>query len=135
MRSRNKFETTALKSVLSDMTYADKVSTPSAARVDCSQVLLKAVKKRRDAFDAYVKADRDDLAKHEAAELALLESFLPKQKSAQELEAAVVEALGELGSEVPEKRRLPMAMKLLSSKLNSVEAPRAEIAKILKRLL
>ena len=44
-------------------------------------VLTKEGKKRREAIEAYVAANRQDLADKEAAELTVLEKYLPEQRS------------------------------------------------------
>ena len=48
-------------------------------------VLTREGKKRREAIEAYVAANRQDLADKEAAELAVLEQYLPEQLGADEL--------------------------------------------------
>lgn len=61
-------------------------------------LIAKQVKQRKDAFDQYTKAGRDDLAKVEAEELVELEGYLPKQLSDEELEAAIDAAITEVGA-------------------------------------
>ena len=61
-------------------------------------LVARQVKQRKDAFDQYTKAGRDDLAKVEAEELAELEGYLPKQLSDTELEAAIDAAIAEVGA-------------------------------------
>jgi hypothetical protein len=61
-------------------------------------LIAKQVKQRKDSFDQYTKAGRDDLAKVEADELAALEVYLPKQLSDEELSAAIDKAIADLGA-------------------------------------
>ncbi|WP_319466926.1 GatB/YqeY domain-containing protein [uncultured Pseudodesulfovibrio sp.] len=61
-------------------------------------LIAKQVKQRRDSFDQYTKAGRDDLAKTEAEELAELEQYLPKGLSEEELTEAIDAAIAELGA-------------------------------------
>ncbi|BCS87223.1 GatB/YqeY domain-containing protein [Pseudodesulfovibrio sediminis] len=61
-------------------------------------LIAKQVKQRKDSYDQYMKADREDLAKIEAAELVELEVYLPKQLSDDELNAAVDKAIADLGA-------------------------------------
>jgi hypothetical protein len=61
-------------------------------------LIAKQVKQRKDSFDQYSKAGRDDLAKVEADELAALEVYLPKQLSDEELSAAIDKAIADLGA-------------------------------------
>lgn len=61
-------------------------------------LISKQVKQRKDSFDQYTKAGRDDLAQVEAQELVELEPYLPKQLSDEELEAAVDKAIADIGA-------------------------------------
>lgn len=52
---------------------------------DVIGVLLNAAKKRKEALDIYRQNDREDLAKKEEAELKLIQKYLPKQMSGDEV--------------------------------------------------
>lgn len=61
------------------------------------KVLQKMVKMRQDSIEEARGADRDDIADEEAAEVAILEEYLPKQMSREEIEEearAQIEAVG-----------------------------------------
>lgn len=58
-------------------------------------LILKQAKQRRDSIEQYKEAGRQDLADKEAAELVILEEYLPKQLTDSELEAAIDEAIEE----------------------------------------
>jgi len=61
-------------------------------------LIAKQVKQRKDSFDQYTKAGRDDLAQIEADELTALETYLPQSLSDEELEAAIEKAIADLGA-------------------------------------
>jgi len=61
-------------------------------------LIAKQVKQRKDSFDQFTKAGRDDLAVVEARELVELEPYLPKELSDEELEAAVDKAIADIGA-------------------------------------
>ncbi|EGB13726.1 GatB/YqeY family protein [Pseudodesulfovibrio mercurii] len=61
-------------------------------------LVAKQVKQRKDSFDQYTKAGRDDLARVEADELVALEVYLPKQLSDEELSAAIDKAIADVGA-------------------------------------
>ena len=63
-----------------------------------TEVLQKMVKQRRESIEMYVKGGRQELADAEAAEVAVIERFLPKQLSAEETAAAVEAIKAELGA-------------------------------------
>jgi uncharacterized protein YqeY len=60
-------------------------------------VIQKQAKQRRDSIAEYEKAGRDDLVAVEQAELAVIDGYLPRQMTREEIEVAVREAADELG--------------------------------------
>jgi hypothetical protein len=65
------------------------------------QVLTKMVKQRRDSIATYEQAGRKDLAEQEAAEIKVIEEFLPRQMSVDEAAAAVAAVVAEVGAKSP----------------------------------
>ena len=68
---------------------------------DETRLLQKLVKQRKDSLDIFTKQNRDDLAKKEEEEIAVIEKFLPKQMSGDELKAAIAEIISETGASSP----------------------------------
>lgn len=66
-------------------------------------LILKQAKQRKDSIEQYVAASRQDLADKEAAELAILETYLPKQLDAAELDCAITSAIAETGAKGPQE--------------------------------
>jgi uncharacterized protein YqeY len=64
-----------------------------------TEVLQKMIKQRRESIDMYVKGGRQELANAEAAEIAVIEGFLPRQMSDDELGAAIDGIVAETGAE------------------------------------
>lgn len=62
------------------------------------EVLQKMVKQRRESIEMYAKGGRQELADAEAAEVAVIERFLPQQMSAEETAAAIEAIKTELGA-------------------------------------
>jgi uncharacterized protein YqeY len=65
---------------------------------DFVAVVQKEVKKRRDAIEQYEKGGRPELAEKEKKEIPVLEGFLPKPLSGEELEQLVKTTIQELGA-------------------------------------
>ena len=77
-----------------------------------TEVLQKMVKQRRESIDMYRKGGRDELADAEAAEVAVIEEFLPKQMSDAEIAAAIDAIVAETGAaSVKDMGRVMAAMK------------------------
>ena len=64
-----------------------------------TEVMQKMVKQRRESIDIYVKGGRQELADIEAAEIVIIEAFLPQQMSDAETSAAIEAIKAELGAE------------------------------------
>jgi hypothetical protein len=60
---------------------------------DAIEILQKQVKLRREAFESYQKAGRSDLSEKEKKEIALLEQYLPKPLTAEELKNLAQKAI------------------------------------------
>jgi uncharacterized protein YqeY len=73
-------------------------------------VLEKMVKQRKDSISQYEAAQREDLAAVERYELGVIQSYLPAQMSAAELEAEVLKAIAESGASAPSEMGKVMAV-------------------------
>ncbi len=64
-------------------------------------IVDKLIKQRKDSIDAFQKANRQDLADKEAAEMAVLQAYLPARLSAEEVAAEVKAIVAEVGASGP----------------------------------
>ena len=65
------------------------------------KMLQKMVKQRKDALEIYEKQNRPDLAKKESEEITLIEKFLPRQMSEEELKSALKDIIAETNATSP----------------------------------
>ena len=65
------------------------------------KLLQKLVKQRRDSLEIFQQQNRADLAKKEQEEIVIIEKFLPKQLSAEELRQALEKIIAETGATGP----------------------------------
>ncbi|HJU46157.1 MAG TPA: GatB/YqeY domain-containing protein [Chitinophagaceae bacterium] len=65
------------------------------------KLLQKLVKQRRDSLEIFQQQNREDLAQKEKEEITVIETFLPKQLSADELKEAVSKIIAETGASSP----------------------------------
>lgn len=65
---------------------------------DVLQILHKQIKQHKDSIEQFEKGNRQDLADKEKSELAILETYMPKQMTEGELMVMVKEAISETGA-------------------------------------
>lgn len=73
-------------------------ANPPEDDVLVTEVLQKMIKQRRESIDMYAKGGRQELADAEAAEVVVIEAFLPRQLSDEELGAAIEAIVAETGA-------------------------------------
>ncbi len=74
---------------------AGKESLTEAQEMD---ILARLAKQRRDSIEQYTQVGRQELADQEAAELAILEEYLPKQLSDDEIAQVIDEIIVQVGA-------------------------------------
>lgn len=68
---------------------------------DENKLLHKLVKQRRDSLEIFEKQNREDLAQKEREEIEVIEKFLPKQISGEELKIIIEQIINETGASSP----------------------------------
>jgi uncharacterized protein YqeY len=96
------------------------------------RITRKEVKKREEAIDVYRKAGREESARREEAEMALLRGFLPAAMSEQDVEAEVRSVIEELKPDGP--KAFGAVMKAATARLAG-RAEGAQIASAARKLL
>ncbi len=71
------------------------------SEADIVAVLQKMVKQRRDSIEQYTSGGRPELAEKEAAEIAVLEEYLPKMMDEAASRAAIAALIAEVGAAGP----------------------------------
>jgi hypothetical protein len=82
------------------------------------KLLQRMVKQRRDSLDIYLQQNRTDLAQKEQEELAVIERFLPKQLSSEELKEVLMTIINDIGASTPNEmgKVMGIATKQLAGK-------------------
>ena len=82
------------------------------------KMLQKLVKQRKDSLDIFKQQNREDLAQKEQEEIEVIEAFLPKQMSEEELKAALTKIIADTGASSPADmgKVIGVASKQLSGK-------------------
>jgi hypothetical protein len=105
MKSGDKGRVGTLRLINAAIKSADIEARPSGkdqiSDADILGVLAKMIKQRRDSIEQFKAGSRDDLVEKEAAEIAVIEAYLPKQMTEAETKAAIEAAIKETGAEGP----------------------------------
>ena len=96
------------------------------------KIMQKLVKQGKDSAEIYIGQGRQDLADVELGQVAVMEKYLPKQMTAEELEAALKEIITETGA--TSGKDMGKVMGVASKKLAGLAEGRAISAKV-KELL
>lgn len=98
MKNRDKERLSTLRMVKSAITNREIETGGELTDEETVKTLNTLVKQRRDSAEQYEKGGRAELAAKENAEIAVLEEYLPRAASAEEIEEAVTEAISETGA-------------------------------------
>jgi len=98
MRAKDAARLSALRMVKAAMMNREVEKGRALEQAEAEQVIASQIKQRRDSIEQFTKGGRDDLAAREAAEIAVLEAYVPPPISAAELDAAVADAIAETGA-------------------------------------
>lgn len=96
------------------------------------KIMQKMVKQGKDSAQIYIGQNRQDLADAELAQVKVIEAYLPKQMSAEELEAKVKEIISEVGATSPKDMGKVMGV---ASKALAGKAEGRAISEAVKKLL
>ncbi|WP_462159283.1 GatB/YqeY domain-containing protein [Pseudoalteromonas sp. GB56] len=99
MRAKEKLRLGAIRSVLAAVKQREIDEQITLDDAAITSVVVKLVKQRRDSYTQYKDAGRDDLADVEAAEMTVLEEFLPKQLSEDEINQMIDKAIADTGAQ------------------------------------
>lgn len=121
MRARDQLTSGTVRMALAAITTEEVSGKTARVLTDAEviTVLTREAKKRREAIEAYTAANRSDLADKEAAELGVLERYLPAALSEEELATIISEAVAEAKASGAEgMRAMGAVMKVLQPKVN-----------------
>jgi uncharacterized protein YqeY len=117
MRAKDAGRLGVLRMLKSALKYAsiEKSSENQLDDAAATQVIRKQVKQRQDSIESFEKGGRPELAAKEKEELEMLNAYLPKGLSADELASVVRETIAEVGA--TSKAEMGAVMKALQAKL------------------
>ena len=139
MKDKNQLRVSTLRMVnasIKDLEISQRTNnqTDEISDNDIIDILVKMVKQRKEAADTYKQGNRDDLSKKELDEIKIIEEFLPKQLSEDEVIKIIegfisennisdISGMGLLMSEIKKKYSgqldLGLASKIIKDRINS----------------
>lgn len=134
MLAREKVRLEALRGIKKEFLEAKTAKGANGELSDDTalKILVKMVKQRKESAEIYKTNNRPELAENELAEAAVIEEYLPKQLSDDELEAELKEIIAEVGASSPAE--MGKVMGVASKRLQGKAEGRAISAKV-KELL
>src|SRR5574341_1377179 len=101
MRQRDETRKTALRLTIAAIKNAEVAAIKQFDDPDVIGVIAKQAKQRRESIDEFQKANRQDLVDQEAAELKVLETYLPAQMNREDVAAEARQVIQEVGARGP----------------------------------
>lgn len=134
MKAKDRIRLDALRGIKKEFIEANTAKGAEGILSDEAAILIlqKMAKQRNDSAEIYKQQGREDLAEKELAEIKVLEDYLPKQLSAEELEAKLQEIIARVGAASPAD--MGKVMGVATKELAAVTTGKA-ISETVKRLL
>ena len=104
MKSKDSVSVSTIRLILAalkdrDLSARSKGQSEGVSNDDILSMLQTMIKQRNESLKTYRDASRDDLADREAAEIEIIQKFLPQQLEGSELNAVIDAAITETGAE------------------------------------
>lgn len=139
MKARDAERTSTLRMVKTALKNREIEKREPVTETEAVQILTTLIKQRRESVEQFTKGNRPELAAKEAAEIVLIESYMPKAAGEAEIRALVEETLSELagsGAELGPKD-MGAAMKAVQARIQAqgLRADGRQVSEIVKAKL
>jgi hypothetical protein len=140
MKAHDAERTTTLRLIKNALKNKAIEKREPLTQAESEQSLATMIKQRRDSIDQFTKGNRPELAAKEAAEIAVIEEFLPKALDEAGLAALVGGAIAEVAASTGQKpgpKEMGAVMKAVQAKLQSagVRAEGRAVSELVKKQL
>ena len=98
MKSKDKVKATILRSLLSNLKKIEIEKKEPIAEPEYLSIVKKMVKQLKESIDVYSQAGRIELAEKEKSELNIMEAYLPKQFSEEEISELIKNIISEISA-------------------------------------
>ena len=117
MRSRDELRLSTLRMVKAAIKNKEVEKRAPLDDKEAQQILSTLIKQRRDSIEHFTKGGRQELADKEAAEIKLIENYLPKAMGEEQIAEVVKATIAEMGS--PTMKDMGAVMKNTMAKLSA----------------
>jgi uncharacterized protein YqeY len=140
MKAHDAVRTTTLRLIKNALKNQFIAKREALTPAEEQQALATMIKQRRDSIDQFTKGSRPELAAKEAAEIVVIEEFLPKALDEASLGVLVAEAVAEVTAALgnkPTPKEMGQVMKAAQTKLQaaSLRAEGRVVSEMVKKLL
>jgi uncharacterized protein YqeY len=118
LKSRDEVKLSTIRMLKASLKNKSIEKMSSLTDDEIISVLSSASKQRRESIEQYTAAGRSELAAKELKELEIIQSYLPKQLSPEDIDAVISNAIAEIGASSPAD--MGKVMKLVSPKTKGV---------------
>lgn len=115
MLAKEKEKLAALRDIKSKLLLEATSGNGEVSEADAMKIVLKLHKQRMETYDLYMKEGREDLALDEKNQAEVIEAYLPKMLTAEEIKVEVENAIASTGASGPQD--MGKVMGILSPKL------------------
>jgi len=127
LKNRDTLRAETLRMMIAELTVKEKEHGTTVTEEEAFKVLFSMLRKREDAIQQFRKGNREDLAQKEQAEIEIINEYLPKQMSEDEIRREARAVIAEVGA--TGIKEMGKVMGVLSKKLAG-KAPGSLMSKI-----
>lgn len=104
MKQGEKVKCSVVRSIMAGVKNAEIEKQKELDDAEVITVISKQVKQHKESIEAYQKGGREDLVAEETAELEVLNAYMPKQMSAEDIAEAAKKVIAEVGAKGPQDK-------------------------------
>lgn len=133
MKAKDQLRMDAIRMVKAALLNKEIETKAGLTDADTVKVMTTLVKQRRESVEQYQKGRRDDLAQKELKEIAILEGYLPKALSPEELTQTIEAVIQETGAKT--LKDMGNVMKAVMAKLAGQAVDGKQVSELVKAKL
>ena len=101
MKGGNKLKTAVIRLIMAAIQNTEIARRTTSADADVLGIIAREVRQRQESIESFKQGDRPDLVAKEEAEMAILQTYLPRQLTREEIMAEARRIIDEVGARGP----------------------------------